>query len=259
MPLCPFYFSCVRGGTMTLAEKAYLALRHDIVRGTWTPKQPLKMSALSKCYDMGFSPLREALSRLQSDGLVTLAPLRGFTVAPLSLDEMWDTINLRILIEIEAFRLSIRNGNDEWEAGVVASLHALTLQSQRASSDDDDALWELERRHHVFHRQLISACDSPRMIDYFERLYVDTERYRIPLLLIGGGKTKRNIQAEHSRIAEAAIARKTEAACKLLAEHYRLTAETIERQATGTSGQGGLPAKLAKPRALNNSVTKTRP
>ena len=219
---------------MTLAEKAYFALRHDIVRGTWTPKQALKMAILSKHYDMGFSPIREALSRLQAEGLVSLVPLRGFTVAALSLDEMWDTVNLRILIETEAFRLSIKNGKDEWEAGIVSSLHALTLQSQRAASSDDDALWELERRHHAFHKQLISACGSPRMIDYFERLYVDTERYRIPLLLMGGSGKKRNIQGEHSKIAEAAIARNGEAACKLLAEHYRLTAETIERQAHET-------------------------
>lgn len=240
---------------MTLAEKAYLALRHDIVRGTWTPKQALKMAALSKHYDMGFSPLREALSRLHSEGLVTLAPLRGFTVAPLSLDEMWDTVNLRILIETEAFRLSIQTGKDDWEAGIVSSLHALTLQSQRATSGNDDALWELERRHHTFHKQLVSACGSPRMMDYFERLYVDTERYRIPLLLMGGTAKKRNIQAEHSQIAEAAIARKTEAACKLLSEHYRLTAETIERQATDTSGQ---ISPQSKSRAIGKVKNKVR-
>ncbi len=222
---------------MTLAEKAYFALRHDIVRGTWMPKQALKMAVLSKHYTMGFSPLREALSRLQAEGLVSLAPLRGFTVAPLSIDEMWDTVNLRILIETEAFRLSIKNGHDTWEAGIVSALHALTLQSQRAATNDDDVLWELERRHHAFHKQLISACGSPRMIDYFERLYVDTERYRIPLLLSGGSAKKRNIQAEHSQIAEAAIARKADVACKLLAEHYRLTAETIERQEAENSGK----------------------
>jgi DNA-binding GntR family transcriptional regulator len=212
---------------MTLAEQAYLALRHDIVRGTWAPGQALRMAGLSKAYQMGFSPLREALSRLQADGLVTLAPLRGFTVAPLSLDEMWDTVNLRILIETEALRRSIRQGADDWESGIVSALHALTLQYQRAKAGGDDDKWELERRHNIFHRQLISACGSPRMLDMFDKLYIDAERYRIPILLAGGVGQGRDVQREHADIAEAAIQRKPDLAAERLAAHYRLTAETI--------------------------------
>lgn len=223
---------------MTLAEQAYLGIRHDIVRGKWSPNQALRMASLSKQYDMGFSPIREALSRLQADGLVTLAPLRGFAVSPLSTEEMWDTVNVRILIETEALQLAIKLGDDAWEAGIVSSLHALLLQSQRAKGGSDNDLWELERRHHTFHHQLISACNSPRLIAYFERLYVETERYRIPLLLAGGTATDRNIQEEHSRIADATIARKTDAACKLLAEHYRKTAESITRLTDGKSNVG---------------------
>lgn len=215
---------------MTLTESAYFSLRRDIVRGVLVPGQPLKMEELRKRYDMGFSPLREALSRLQAEGLVQLAPLRGFAVTGLSLSEMWEMVDLRILIESEALRLSIEKGNDEWEAGVVASLHALVRQAERTSAVDDPNLWELEDRHHKLHRQLLAGCGSSRMLMFFERLYVDTERYRIPVLLSQGFSSGRNIQAEHSEIAEAALARKTEKAQKLLARHYRLTAESIEEK-----------------------------
>jgi DNA-binding GntR family transcriptional regulator len=213
---------------MTLTENAYVALRHDIVRGLHAPGQPLRMEDLRKRYDMGFSPLREALSRLQSEGLVHLAPLRGFTVATLSLSEMWETVDLRILIENEALRLSIANGDDAWESGIVASLHALVLQSERKPAADDPALWELEDRHHKFHRQIVSACGSARMLTFFERLYVETERYRMPVLLRSAMPSGRNIQAEHSEIAEAALARRSDKAVKLLTRHYKLTAEAIQ-------------------------------
>jgi GntR family transcriptional regulator, carbon starvation induced regulator len=73
---------------ITLAEKAYDALRYDIVTGDLKPGQPLRMAQLAARYDMGFSPLREALNRLQAERLVTSVALKGFSVAPLSLDEM---------------------------------------------------------------------------------------------------------------------------------------------------------------------------
>lgn len=212
----------------TLTERAYKALRHDIVRGELVAGQPLRMAELSARYGMGFSPLREALSRLQAEGLVVLAPLRGFSVAALSLEEMWDTINLRILIEGEALRLSIAKGGVDWEAGIVSALHALNWQSGRAGSGNEEDLWELESRHQVFHMQLISACGSPRILTIAQRLYVDTERYRIPNLLQSGPSSARDVKKEHTEIADAALARKTQFAVDYLTEHYQMTARAIE-------------------------------
>jgi DNA-binding GntR family transcriptional regulator len=216
----------------TLTEKAYDALRHDIVRGHWSPGQQLRMAELSARYGMGFSPLREALSRLQAEGLAMLAPLRGFSVASLSLEEMWDTINLRILIECEALRLSIRKGGDDWEAGIISTLHALNRQSGRLAQGNEDDLWELERRHAAFHLQLISACGSPRLLALAQRLYIDTERYRIPILLQSGPASGRDVQREHTDIADAALARKLDVATHRLTEHYKLTAQAIGQRIT---------------------------
>lgn len=214
----------------TLTAKAYEALRHDIVRGYWEPRQQLRMAELSARYGMGFSPLREALSRLQAEGLTVLAPLRGFSVASLSLEEMWDTIKLRILVEKEALRLSISKGGDDWEASIIATLHALNRQSTRVGAGRESELWELESRHQAFHEQLLAACGSPRILDLAKRLYVETERYRIPILLQSGTSNKRDVQSEHTDIANAALARDAESATRKLAEHYELTAQIIEQQ-----------------------------
>jgi GntR family transcriptional regulator, carbon starvation induced regulator len=225
-----FYSIACKSRIMTtLTEKAYEALRQDIVRGTLKPGQQLRMAELSAQYQMGFSPLREALSRLQAEGLTVLAPLRGFTVATLSISEMWDTINLRILIECEALRLSMQKGGDDWEAGIVSTLHALMRQYERNSGSENLAVWELESRHHAFHMQLVSACGSPRMLKLIEQLYVDTERYRIPILLQSTPHRGRNIQEEHTAIADAVLACQSESAIQKLVEHYRLTALAIEK------------------------------
>ena len=212
---------------MTLSEKAYTALRHDIVTGALRPGQPLRMAQLSDRYGMGFSPLREALNRLQAERLVTSVALKGFSVAPLSMDELWDATDTRIHIETRALRLSMERGGDEWEAGIVGTLHALLLQAARpAGSDADRQL--LETRHHAFHAALIAACGSSWLTEFFQRLYVESERYRHPMLQNRGPSSGRDIQAEHEALARATLERNADLASALLADHYRRTAQYLE-------------------------------
>ncbi len=210
---------------MTLAEKAYDALRHDIIRGAFAPGRPLRPANLSERHGMDFSPLREALNRLQAERLVTAESLRGFRVAPLSLDELHDATSVRIMIETQALRAAIQSGDDAWAAGIVSSLYALNLQASRSGSEAD--IWTLEARHYAFHRALLAACNSPWMLEFFDRLYAATERYRIPILLAATHPAGRDVQAEHSALAEAALARDADRAAALLEEHYRKTVEHL--------------------------------
>lgn len=212
---------------MTLAEKAYDALRRDIVTGALKPGQPLRMAQLSQRYDMGFSPLREALNRLQAERLVTSVALKGFSVASLSMEEMWDATQTRILIEGRALRLSIERGGDEWEAGIVGALHALLLQAARSTASEADARL-LEARHHAFHQALLSACGSGWLMEFFQRLYLESERYRHPMLAPRPGEQARDVQAEHEALARATLSRDADLASALLADHYRRTAQRLE-------------------------------
>jgi len=212
----------VKDAIMTLAEKAYVSLRKDIVDGCFAPDSPLRLAELSERYRMGFSPLREALNRLQAERLVTAESLRGFRVSARSLAEFEDALHARLLVETEALRLSIAQGDDAWEASIVAALYALRRQTRRESSDVDG----LKTRHHAFHRALLAACGSDWLMNFFERLYAATERYRIPALL-DAGPQKRDIDAEHGDIADAVLARDTTRAERLLRDHYLQTAAMI--------------------------------
>ncbi|MGV8988470.1 MAG: FCD domain-containing protein [Cypionkella sp.] len=218
---------------MTLAEKAYDAMRHDIIRGELAPGKPLRLADLKARYAMGFSPLREALNRLQAERLVISEALRGFRVAALSLAELQDAVASRIIIETQALRAAIRHGGDDWETGIVAALYTLNQQASRKSVD----IWELEARHHAFHRALLVACGSPWMLEFFERLYAATERYRIPILLEAAEPSGRDIQAEHAGLAEAAVARDADLAVHRLQTHYGLTAEAIAQRMQAAVGQ----------------------
>ena len=186
----------------TLGEAAYHRLRADIVVGTFRAGEPLRLEALKQRYGLSFSPLREALMRLQSERLVASTALRGFSVAPLSREEIEDATETRILIESEALRRSMRNGDDDWEARIVAAFHALSLQVERQSRNSGPVetadLFAMEERHHHFHRALIAHCKSARLLDLADQFYVETQRYRLPNYFGGTlGKRRRDAAAEH--------------------------------------------------------------
>jgi GntR family transcriptional regulator, carbon starvation induced regulator len=220
------------GEPATLGEAAYQRLRADIVAGAFKAGEPLRLEALRQRYGLSFSPLREALMRLQSERLVLSTALRGFSVAPLSRAEMRDATETRILIECEALRRSMRDGDDDWEAGIVAAFHALSLQVERQSRTsgklDAAEIAAMEERHQQFHRALIAYCGSPRLLEMADQLYVETQRYRLPNLLGQvATKQRRNVAKEHQEIMEATL-RRSEDAVRLLAEHYRRTSAIVE-------------------------------
>jgi GntR family transcriptional regulator, carbon starvation induced regulator len=215
----------------TAAETAYRKIRRDILSGAFAPQQRLRLELLRQRYGLSFSPLREALNRLQTERLVVASALRGFSVAPISIEEMWDVTETRILIESEALRRSIAKGDDDWEARVVAAFHALDLQARRLKTgpaeSNEENLSALETRHREFHHALIAGCNSARLIALADQLYVETQRYRLPALA-GHMDSARDVAAEHKQIMEAALTRDGESALSLLADHYRRTADAIQ-------------------------------
>lgn len=216
---------------MTLSDTVYEKLRADIVQGRFPPRQPLRLEQLKREYGVGFSPLREALNRLQGERLVDSASQRGFRVRSLSVEEMWDAVESRILVECEALRRSIERGGDDWEAALVASYHALSLIVNRLDTGgaDEPALEELERRHREFHMALISACGSSWLLDFAEKLNTETERYRVLALRSATLRNERDVTAEHKAILDAALARDLDRATDLLDAHYRETGHFLER------------------------------
>lgn len=206
----------------SLAERTYAQLRADLIAGRLPDGAPLRLDVLRERYGVSLSPLREALSRLQSEHLVVGTAQRGWRVPPLSLEAMWDAIRVRTLLEAEALREAIRHGDDAWEVRMVAALHALRLAARGKAHIE-----EIERRHHAFHRSLLAACPSRWLLDLSDLLYAQTERYRRPVLDGTRREGGRDLDAEHSGLLDAALARDAELAVQRLTAHYRATGEAI--------------------------------
>jgi DNA-binding GntR family transcriptional regulator len=213
----------------TLVERAYLGLRRDIVYGKLVPGERLRVEHLKEQYDVGAATLREALSLLLSDALVTAEGQRGFRVAPISLADLEDVTNTRVLIETEALRQSIRHGDAHWEARLVTSFHLLT-QAETVPGDLNPDVFE--QRNKAFHEALIASHCSPWSKYILGILYRHAERYRnINLRLTAAHAAQRDVHREHEEIFRAAMDRQEARAALALESHVRLTLEIVKRQA----------------------------
>jgi GntR family transcriptional regulator, carbon starvation induced regulator len=215
------------GGPRTLVERAYLGLRHDIVCGKLQPGERLRVEHLKDQYQVGAGTLREALSLLLSDALVTAEGQRGFRVTQISLADLEDVTNTRVLIETEALRQSIRHGDARWEAELVAAFHLLAQAETRPDGVDPD---DFEQRNKAFHEALIAKHASPWSKYILGILYRHGERYRnINLRLTAAHATQRDVHREHEEIFRAAIARQEARAALALESHVRLTLDIVKQ------------------------------
>lgn len=201
------------GEPATLASAAYERLRREIIAGAFPPGRKLHIRRLCERYEMGLSSVREALNRVSRDGLVRQNDLRGFTVAPMSLEDLTDLTVTRCWLNELALRRSIAEGGALWEEGIVLAFHRFARAPKGEPAH--------ENAHRQFHASLIAACGSARLIAYCEQLFDAADRYRNlkqPLEL-----QERRKQNEHRAIMDAALARDTEKAVALMNAHLRGT------------------------------------
>src|SRR5471030_2062849 len=122
---------------MTITQDVYQRMRADLLACRLPPGQKLKIEELCQRLSAGSSAVREALSRLASDGFVVVEPQRGFRVAPLSLDELRDLTDTRCKIEELCLREAIANGDLDWESNLISALHRLSKTPLRAEGDPE--------------------------------------------------------------------------------------------------------------------------
>lgn len=213
----------------TLSEQAFKLLRRDILSGSLAPSTKLKIEVLRERYDMGPTPLREALSRLSTEGLVSLVHQRGFRVSPITLADLKDISSVRLMVETEALQLSIKHGNYDWESRIVSAFHKIDrLETDMAAGKSLDVTnWETRNRE--FHDALVSAAASPWLLRVRAQLYDHHERYRRLSWQYSIRQHNRDVHEEHRVIRDAALARDSVKAVETLRLHIERTVETIRQ------------------------------
>jgi DNA-binding GntR family transcriptional regulator len=206
----------------TITSDLFDRLRIDILHCRLRPRARLIFRDLKEIYGTGVGPIREALMRLAADGLVVFEDHKGFTVAPVSREELEDIAITRCELEGFALRLAMERGDDSWESNVVARLYELTKRPTYTVEGELDVEWE--RRHDEFHRALYASCGL-NWLQTFCRVLAE-RAYRYRHLLLDKVDRERDHRREHEAIADAAMNRRPEAVT-LLQEHYRQTVAMV--------------------------------
>lgn len=214
-------------GHSTLTTSVFERLRSDILEGVFPPNDKLRVEALRKRYDVGASPIREALNRLAALRLVEQADQRGFRVTEVTLESLKELAVARCWISEIAIRESIAHGDNEWEENIALAYYRLWRYPLDPMIDGPDREWE--QLHREFHSSLIAACPSRWIRDFHEQLFDYADRHRH--LAARAGHSRKNPAEEHRTIMEAVVKRDTELAIKLLNQHFMLTSELAEEAA----------------------------
>ncbi|MEO9526506.1 MAG: FCD domain-containing protein [Roseibium sp.] len=220
----------------TLVDAAYRRLRRDIITSARQPGERLRIEKLKAIYGIGPTPLREAMQKLAQDGLVVGGGNRGFAVAPLDPAEFRDLDLARTVIEKEALRLSIENGGDDWEAGIVAAAYLMAKEDTALAQAQGQVPDSWERANSGLHLALVSACGSNWLLKMRGGLHDLCERYRRASVYRRIGD--RDLKAEHAAVADAALARDADLACRLIVDHFALTAEALTAGQTSSKADG---------------------
>jgi DNA-binding GntR family transcriptional regulator len=198
----------------TLSDRLVEVLRDFILSGTIEPELPIRQDALAAELRVSKIPLREALARLEQDGLVVSQPNRGFFVRPMSPEEA---------DEIYALRLKL-----EPDAAAVASLKATEADHERArlalAHFDAEAVAQkptVGASNRAFHLALVQPCGHRLTTDIVSRLHILADRY-VRKHLEPKGRVLR-AEAEHHQMLDAWTNRREARVRKLITEHLEHT------------------------------------
>lgn len=213
---------------LTKATKVHEWLRDDIISGRLAPGEKLQMETLRQRYGVGYSPLREALSRLANNGLVQLKEQCGFYVAPLSITELQDLYKMRTHIEIMALEQAIERGDDHWEAHIVACWHRFAKYLDPETTHQVE-LKEWETLQKEFLLSLVQGCGSPWLLRIRTLLYDQGARYRA-LCIHNHSKNKKlrfQYLKENETLVNAVLARNTTKAVSIYKKSWENTLKSI--------------------------------
>lgn len=216
-----------RTDSETMSKHIRDTLRTDILEGRWEPGARLQLTALSEHYQTSSTVIREALTRLVGDRLVTLRPNRGFFVPELSLAELGDIVEMRCVNEELAVVLGLERAPLEWESELLAAHHTLERTPRRSEEDPNNHTAAWNRAHQEFHNKLVSACEVPLL---FELTKTMSDLIQLYGRWAGPAtrSAKRDVDQEHRDILAAALDRDARLTGALLRKHYETTLNAVK-------------------------------
>ena len=206
----------------SLADRVYGRIRSMILAGELAPGEPLRQEALADALGTSRTPLREALNRLRSEGLIELRPHRGALVATFSPRDVEADYEARLLVEPEAARLAAQRAPRETAAELEEA-----IARQRTAGRDLQRQFEANR---AFHLTLVAGSVNPHLTRLVESLWGGriapvfyARQARTP------GRVRRDIR-EHTAIARLVDAGDGDGAADAVRRHLQAALAELRRE-----------------------------
>jgi DNA-binding GntR family transcriptional regulator len=209
----------------TLNASVTNRMRADIIACRLMPNERLRVETLRERYGMGTSPIREALMRLETEGLVELEQNKGFRVAEMSHENLTDLMRTRIEIETIALRWSLEKGGVDWEADLLGAFHRLSRQTKVEPGRPEAISEAWSREHAAFHTALVAGCGAPTLLTIRARLFEQADRY-VALSIMSNGPLRDDV-GEHRQLMRAALDRDVEKTLELNRAHITRTLDKV--------------------------------
>lgn len=214
-----------------LRDVIFETLRKAIVSGDIKPGERLMEVSLANQMGVSRTPVREAIRRLEAEGLVTMIPRRGTHVSELSVKDIMDVLEVRAVLDRLATELAAKRIQPS-QLKTLESIH-----KQYISCVEKDNMEGAIKKDVEFHDIIYAASGNPRLVAVAGSLREHIYRFRV--IYMSDNLIAENVLHEHEEILEALRESKDNVASDLAEIHIRNQMETIIKTVTEDPRRGG--------------------
>ena len=204
---------------LSLADQAYQIIKRDIINCSLEPGAQVAQSQLVETYKLGITPIREALKRLEMEGLVQSIPRYGYLISPITIEDVRSIYELRLILEKPAIRLAAERATDDQ----LKSLHDNARFTYRYK--DPQSYQEFLENNAIFHSSIAETAGNDRLAAAIKKLLDEMNRiFQLGLELKDSAAEMRE---EHVDLMDALIKRDADWAERITEEQILRSQERV--------------------------------
>jgi DNA-binding GntR family transcriptional regulator len=215
----------------SLSDKAYTIIKNDILTCKLEPGQQIAQQQLVEKYQLGTTPIREALQRLTQEGLVQPVPRFGYTVSFVTLGDVHEIYELRLILEPAAARLAAQRGTEALLDEIAQSADLTYIEQ------DGERIPDFSSHNDGFHRAIAVAAGNQRLLESISGAL--DEMTRIFHLGLKLKESAEEMEQEHHSLAQALFDRDPDRAEQLMRDQIARSKERVLAALTHRLGAMG--------------------
>jgi DNA-binding GntR family transcriptional regulator len=217
-----FQIGNIKNERKYLRDLIFEKLQQAIFSGKFKPDERITEKAIAKELRVSRTPVREALYRLASTGVIKIIPHRGFLISKWSSKEIKDVIELRIALEVFAVKLAIKRilPNE------INELKILIVKMEKAVKKED--MLKASYLNSLFHDKIVLASKNKELFKVMEP--IKNKIYHFRIISIFTPSRLKGSYKEHKGILNALISKNAELAQKLISQHIQKVGSIIEKK-----------------------------